>query len=112
MNTTVLLERSGHAEIVIGDFYGDPKAAIIDLNERWCLQVGAGLILYWLRDPFLRYAYHCPSEQWWETHRSPRRVGPLLLLGLVVLAFITCVLVAAALAGAALAQWRRRWHAG
>jgi hypothetical protein len=35
-----------NSEIVIGDFYGDPTAAVIDRQERFVITVGYGLIIY------------------------------------------------------------------
>ncbi len=55
----------------IGDFYGDPSAAIIDWHEKWCITVGCGLVLYWLREPFPDYQYNTKTPQWSELHRDP-----------------------------------------
>jgi len=66
---TVWLTRPDGTTTIIGDFYGDPQAAVVDWKERWCVVVGAGLILYRLREPFLPYEYDRESEQWWEVHR-------------------------------------------
>ncbi|OBV41122.1 hypothetical protein [Janthinobacterium psychrotolerans] len=35
----------GGARMVIGAFYGDPAAALIDADERWCAVAGEGLIV-------------------------------------------------------------------
>jgi len=66
-----LLERPIGPRVVIGDFYGDPTAAVIDWKEKWCVIAGRGLILYWLREPFENYEYNKETDQWWEVHRSP-----------------------------------------
>ncbi len=67
---TVFLDRPDGATTIIGDFYGNPEAAIIDWKNRWCAVAGAGLILYRLREPFLPYEYNRETEQWWEAHRT------------------------------------------
>lgn len=66
---TVILKRPDGQQVTIGDFYGDPAAAIIDEDEKWVIVVGCGLILYRLQEPFLEYAYGTSTEQWWEMHR-------------------------------------------
>lgn len=58
-------------EVIIGDFCGDPQAAVIDWHERWCVTVGCGLIVYFLRDPFAAYEYDRQTDQWSELHRGP-----------------------------------------
>ena len=67
----VFLKESDGREIVIGDFYGDPEAAIIDSQERWVIMVGCGIILYRLEGSFLPYEYDVKTNQWWEAYRSP-----------------------------------------
>jgi hypothetical protein len=67
---TVWLTRPDGTTTVIGDFYGDPEAAVIDWKERWCVVVGAGLVLYHLREPFLPYECDQDTQQWWEAHRD------------------------------------------
>ena len=68
---TVHLERPGGGRLVIGGFYGDPEAAIIDWNEKWAIAVGCGLILYHLREPYVSCGHGRTTGQWWEAHRSP-----------------------------------------
>ena len=68
---TVLLDCPGGARPVIGDFYGDPKAAIIDWNEEWAIVIGCGIIVYRLREPFVPYEQDKTTDQWWEAHRLP-----------------------------------------
>ncbi len=58
------------SDTVIGDFYGDPKCALIDQNEQWCVVGGAGLIVYRLQPPFDTYHYFTDSPQWSELGRS------------------------------------------
>ena len=67
---TVWLEAEGRGRIVIGDFYGDPKMAIIDAGERWCVIGGCGLIIYFLQEPFDHYAYNEISTQYREVGRA------------------------------------------
>lgn len=59
---------------VIGDFYGDPDAAIIDQQEQWVVMVGYGLIIYYLREPFLPYKYDLHNNQWVEMFRNPKDI--------------------------------------
>ena len=54
----------------VGDFYGDPQDAYIDPKEKFCITVGCGIILYYLREPFESYAYDKTSLQWIETGRE------------------------------------------
>jgi hypothetical protein len=58
-------------EILIGDFYNNPVAALIDQTEQWVITIGYGLILYHLHEPFQEYQYHTATEQWFELHRDP-----------------------------------------
>ncbi|KAB8045853.1 hypothetical protein GCN78_26725 [Janthinobacterium rivuli] len=46
----------------LGEFYGDPAVALIDINERWCAVAGEGLVLCRLDQPF---------GQCMEYHRQP-----------------------------------------
>lgn len=58
----------------IGDFYGDPNVAIIDKDEKWCAIGGCGLIIYFLRKPFLNYDYHQITSQYFELGRYPPNI--------------------------------------
>lgn len=58
----------------IGHFYGDPEAGIIDKNEKFCVVVGCGVIVYRLKEPFLEYDYDKESEQWYEFGRGPEDI--------------------------------------
>ena len=68
---SVYVHRPDGSHVLIGDFYGDPQAAVIDWNEKWVVVVGYGLILYRLREPFSAYGHAKNSEQFWETSNSP-----------------------------------------
>lgn len=68
---TAVLDCPCGTRVAVGDFYGDPEAAVIDYNEKWVVIVGCGIILYWLREPFMPYQYDRTASQWWEAHRSP-----------------------------------------
>ncbi len=70
----VFLDRPSGPRVVIGDFYGDPIAAVIDCRERWVAAVGCGIILYRLREPFTPYEYDKKTKQWWEALRGPEDV--------------------------------------
>ena len=68
----VTLHDLRHGRFVrIGDFYGDPEAAVIDQQERWVVMIGCGLILYYLHEPFLPYIYDKCNHQWVEMFRDP-----------------------------------------
>ena len=58
----------------VGDFYGDPADALIDKQERFCISVGCGFILYRLNEPFQSYRYDVKSEQWTEEGRGPDNI--------------------------------------
>jgi hypothetical protein len=78
--TVFLIGATEHA-ITIGDFYGDPQAALIDRHERWCIVVGEGLIVYYLHPPFSPYFRPPPSlppaliasEQWATRFRDAEK---------------------------------------
>ncbi|MBQ6304276.1 MAG: hypothetical protein IJK83_09635 [Clostridiales bacterium] len=58
----------------VGDFYGDPNDALIDQDERFCISVGCGYILYRLNEPFQSYQYDVESCQWTEEGRGPDNI--------------------------------------
>ena len=58
----------------IGHFYGDPEAGIIDKNEKFCVVVGCGVIVYRIKEPFQEYDYDKESEQWYEFGRGPENI--------------------------------------
>ena len=64
-----LVDKIRHTEILIGDFYGDPAGAIIDLKERFVVMYGCGLIIYFLRPPYEEYTYDTKTTQWYEIGR-------------------------------------------
>jgi len=71
----VLYRKSDNARIaVVGDFYGDPNAGIIDGDERYCLTVGCGVIVYRLQAPFENYMYDTDTTQWYEFGRDPKSI--------------------------------------
>lgn len=57
--------------IEIGDFYGNPEVAIIDHDEKWCAIGGCGLIIYFIKEPFILYQYGQQTFQYFELHRNP-----------------------------------------
>lgn len=67
---TVWLDRENGSRVSIGDFYGDPTVALIDLEERWCALGGAGVIVYFLDEPFFAYEYGTNAGQWCEIGRE------------------------------------------
>ncbi|TDY36956.1 hypothetical protein [Janthinobacterium sp. 75] len=63
----------------LGEFYGDPAVALIDINERWCAVAGEGLMLCRLEQPFgqcVEY-YRQPGDVRWIT--ALRQTGPFAL---------------------------------
>lgn len=57
-------------KVVIGDFYGDPQAAVIAADETWCAIGGCGLIVYRIAEPFEEYVPGKSAGQYLEFHRS------------------------------------------
>lgn len=68
--TVYLVDKTIKTEIMIGDFYGDPKGAFIDSNEHFVVMYGCGLIVYFLRPPFEKYTYNTQTKQWFEIGRN------------------------------------------
>lgn len=52
--------------IMIGDFYGDPEMALISEDESLCAICGSGIIIYYLKDPYIPYNYSINNTQWIE----------------------------------------------
>lgn len=67
--TVVLKKKSDDSEITIGDFYGDPDGALIDMKERFILMYGCGVIIYYL-PAYEEYRYHIKTNQWEEFGRN------------------------------------------
>jgi len=61
----------GKKVVGVGHFYGDPVAGIIDKNEKFCVVVGCGVIVYRIKEPFQEYDYNKETEQWYEFGRGP-----------------------------------------
>lgn len=47
---------------------------MIDVNERYCVTVGCGIIVYRLIPPFETYQYHRSTNQWYEIGRENDRI--------------------------------------
>ena len=63
----------------LGEFYGDPAVALIDIHEQWCAVAGEGLVLCQLEQGFgqcMEY-YRQPGEVRWIT--ALRQTGPFAL---------------------------------
>ena len=56
--------------INIGDFYGDPEVALISGDEKYCIMGGAGIVIYYLTEPYEEYKYNVQSKQWKEWGRE------------------------------------------
>ena len=63
----------------LGEFYGDPAVALIDINAQWCAVAGEGLVLCRLGQPLgqcMAY-FRSPGETVWIT--DLRQTGPFAL---------------------------------
>ncbi|NHQ90174.1 hypothetical protein [Janthinobacterium lividum] len=62
-----------------GEFYGDPAAALIDVDEQWCAVAGEGLVLCRLGQPFGQCTeyFRQPGAVRWIT--DLRQTGPFAL---------------------------------
>ncbi|APA69561.1 hypothetical protein [Janthinobacterium sp. 1_2014MBL_MicDiv] len=63
----------------VGEFYGDPAVALIDVNEQWCVVAGEGLVLCGLGQAFGQCAayFRAPGATVWVT--DLRQTGPFAL---------------------------------
>jgi hypothetical protein len=59
-----LTGRSSFEWVPVGRHYGDAEAAAIDDEERWCVTVGCGAVVYRLGPPWSPY---------WESHAGQNR---------------------------------------
>ena len=66
---------------VVGDHYGDPTGAVISPSEDFCVTVGCGVIVYFLRVPFEDYSYSSSSRSWYEFGRDELWVESVSLKG-------------------------------
>lgn len=57
-------------KVLIGDFYGEVQKAIITPEEKYCVMIGCGVIIYLLKMPFKPYEYDTLNEQWREWQRN------------------------------------------
>ena len=60
---TILFDKTTENSTVIGDHYGDPQAAIISEDNKFCVSVGCGAIIYYLKPPFDDYK-NVKNSQW------------------------------------------------
>lgn len=76
-HASVLAADGRHASL--GEFYGDPAVALIDINEQWCAVAGEGLVLCRLGQPFGQCTtyFHQPGEVRWIT--ALRQTEPFAL---------------------------------
>ena len=53
----------------LGEFYGDPAVALVDVEEKWCAVAGEGLVICWLEQPFGQYVeyFRQPGDVRWVT---------------------------------------------
>lgn len=58
----------------VRDHYGDTADGLIDRNERFCVTVGCGYIVYFLNEPFEPYAYDRSTPQWTESGRENSKI--------------------------------------
>lgn len=48
----------------VAEMYGDPIDACISKDEKLCVIIGCGAVIYLIEQPFLNYALNCYSKQW------------------------------------------------
>ena len=68
--TVMLIIKASQKKVVIGDFYGDPDIGIISEDETICAMAGCGVILYFIKEPFIEWEYHKCNTQWIEWGRE------------------------------------------
>lgn len=67
----VLFAKDGDRRVAcVGEHYGDVADCIIDRDERFCVTVGCGYIVYLLKPPFEDYASGKVTAQWFESDRE------------------------------------------
>ncbi len=66
-------KKQNKSSVIIGDFYGDPEFAFISRDENYLVIGGAGLIVYFLNNPFEKYEHNKTSKQYYEFGRSEGR---------------------------------------
>ncbi len=79
---TVYLEKKGTQcePVIIGDFYGNPRCAII-LNEDYVVMGGCGMIIYKIEEPLEEYQYNTgENKQFTEMFRDPKDIWWILSL--------------------------------
>lgn len=55
---------SGKIIAAVADMYGDPSDARISDDERYCVIIGCGAVIYRIREPFEDYCCDRMSAQW------------------------------------------------
>lgn len=68
--SVILKIKKSKKEILIGDFYEEPKMALISEKEDFCAVCGCGIIIYYLHTPFIEYEYNKKANQWKEWGRN------------------------------------------
>jgi len=68
--TVTLIVKQSQKRVVIGDFYGDPDIGIISEDETICAMCGCGVIVYFIKEPFIEWKYHASNSQWIECGRE------------------------------------------
>lgn len=57
-------KKNGKIISAIAEMYGDPIDAQISEDEKFCIIIGCGAVIYWLREPFNSYSCNCRNNQW------------------------------------------------
>lgn len=70
---TLKIKETGK-EVVIGDFYGDVEKVVISEDESFCVMVGEGVIVYFLKEPFYEYSTEKCANQWIEYKRDMKNL--------------------------------------
>ena len=69
--TAELYAKDGDRRVAcVGEHYGDVADCIIDRDERFCVTVGCGYIVYFIKPPFEDYASGKATAQWFESGRE------------------------------------------
>ena len=68
--SVILLIKENGKKVIIGDFYDEVQKAVISQDENYCVMVGYGVIVYFLKEPFTAYNYSSKTKQWKEWYRK------------------------------------------
>jgi len=67
---TLHFKNAFNTTVYVGDFYGDPDCAIISKDEKYIVIGGCGLIIYFLKKPFVAFGSFSNENQYSEFFRE------------------------------------------